>query len=171
MSIQIQSQVRQIISQPFSLFKSHVISDGRTRRVVKYRRGVEVWEYVSGIRRLPGPCFIQPGMTLDPDYISIASLAFTHTATLPNDPSASKAVAVVFPHAEPMLTADITGIELTRQDAAALEAKAAWERAQLLATRTTRAVSSQEIPSQVITKPTEERVDAAVISNRESRER
>ena len=31
------------------------ILGGRTRRVVKYRRGVEVWEHVSGMRRLPGP--------------------------------------------------------------------------------------------------------------------
>jgi len=39
-------------------------SDGRTRRVVKYRRGVEVWEYVSGMRRLPGPYLCCD----DPDY-------------------------------------------------------------------------------------------------------
>lgn len=38
--------------------------DGRTRRVVKYRRGVDVWEYVSGMRRLPGPYLFRD----DPNY-------------------------------------------------------------------------------------------------------
>ena len=62
-------------------------------------------------------------------------------------------------------------IELTRRNAAVLEAKAAGERARLLAMRTVRAVHSPEVPSQVTTQPTEERVDAATVSNQELRER
>ena len=41
----------------------------------------------------------------------------------------------------------------------------------MLAMRRTQAVRSPEIPSQVITQPTEERVHAAVVSNRDLRER
>lgn len=41
------------------------LSGSRTRRVVKYRRGAEVWEYVSGMKRLPGP-YLTYGDPVDP---------------------------------------------------------------------------------------------------------
>lgn len=59
-------------------------------------------------------------------------------------------------------------IELTRRNAALLDAKAAEERAQLLAIRAARAIHSSEVPSHVIT---EERVDPATVSNQELREK
>ena len=69
------------------------------------------------------------------------------------------------------MTADIARIELTRRNAALLEEKAAEERAQILALRSAQAVDSPEMPLQGITKPTEERVDPATVSNRELREK
>ena len=68
------------------------------------------------------------------------------------------------------LTADIVRIELTRRNAAVLEAKAAEERARLLALHAA-AIDPPESPTQIITEPTGERVDPATVSNRELRER
>ena len=67
------------------------------------------------------------------------------------------------------LTADTARIELTRRNAAVLEAKAAEERAQVLALRAARAVESPETPARAVAEPTEERVDPAIVSNRDLR--
>jgi len=115
------------------------ILDGRTRRVVKYRRGVEVWEYVSGMRRLPA------------QWTAWLSHTRRYHPTIQE------------------LTADAARIELTQRNAAVLEAKAAEERAQLLALRTARAVESPETPPQAIAEQTEERVDPATVSNQDLR--
>jgi len=88
------------------------VLDGRTRRVVKYRRGVEVWEYVSGMRRLPAQW----------------TAWLSHTRQR-------------YPTIQE-LTADAARIELTRRNAAILEEKAAKERAQLLALRAAQAIDS-----------------------------
>lgn len=56
MSIPILSLVREIVYKTCPLVWIVRLSGGRTRRVVKYRRGVEVWEYVNGMKRLPGQC-------------------------------------------------------------------------------------------------------------------
>ena len=69
------------------------------------------------------------------------------------------------------LSTDVARIELTRRNAAILEAKAAEERAQLLSLRGTQAVGLPEPLAQVVTEPPEERVDPATVSNRELRER
>lgn len=114
---------------------------GRTRRVVKYRKGVEVWEYVSGMKRLPAQW--------------TAWLAHTrnHYPTIQE------------------LTADVARIELTRRNAALLEAKAAEERARLLALRSARAVDSPGTSSQAVTPPIGESVDPASVSDQELREK
>ena len=52
-----------------------------------------------------------------------------------------------------------------------LEAKAAGERAQLLALRTARALDSAGISAQGITEPAGEQVDPATVSNRELRQK
>ena len=52
-----------------------------------------------------------------------------------------------------------------------LEAKAAEERAQLLALRAGQAVDSPASQVRAITEPTEQRADPATISNRELREK
>jgi hypothetical protein len=67
------------------------------------------------------------------------------------------------------LTADATRIELTRRNAAVLEAKAAEERAQLLALRATRAVDSPETPAQTVAESAEDHVDPTTVSSRELR--
>lgn len=67
MSALTQYPVRRAMSQ-VSLIREDVRMvhppGGRTRRVVKYRRGVDVWEQVSGMRRLPGPYLVYD----DPGY-------------------------------------------------------------------------------------------------------
>jgi len=115
------------------------IPDGRTRRVVKYRRGVDVWEYVSGMRRLPA------------QWTAWLSHTRLHHPTIRE------------------LTTDVARIELTRRNAAALEAKTAEERAQLLALRAAPALNSPGIPTQGITEPAGKHVDPATVSNRELR--
>lgn len=67
--------------------------------------------------------------------------------------------------------ADVARIELTRQNAAVLEAKAAEERAKLLALRTAHVVDGPGTPAQAITDPAAERVDPAAVSNQELREK
>ena len=37
-------------------FNANVGSLGRTKRVVKYRKGLDMWTYIAGQRRLPGAC-------------------------------------------------------------------------------------------------------------------
>jgi len=69
------------------------------------------------------------------------------------------------------LTTDVARIELTRRNAATLEAKAAEERAQLLALRGAQAVDLQRPRAKAVTEPPEERVNPAKVSNRELRER
>ncbi|KAF9653533.1 hypothetical protein BDM02DRAFT_3107441 [Thelephora ganbajun] len=69
------------------------------------------------------------------------------------------------------LTADVARIEQTQRNAAVLEAKAAEERAQLLALRVARPVDSPETPVQAITEPTEERIDPAIVNSQELREK
>jgi len=99
-------------------------------------------------------------------------LAFAYATALPNDPSMSRGhyrVISVLMSALQELTADATRIELTRRNAAVLEAKAAEERAQLLALRAARAVGSPKAPVQAISESTEERVDPATVSSRDLR--
>lgn len=74
-------------------------------------------------------------------------------------------------HALQELAADVARIELTRRNAAALEAKVAEERAQSLALRTARSLDSAGKPAQGITEPAGERVDPATVSNRELRQK
>ena len=69
------------------------------------------------------------------------------------------------------LTADVARIELTRRNAAILEAKAAEERAQLLALRVDRIADQPKTPAEAITKPAEQRVDPATVSNQGLREK
>ena len=69
------------------------------------------------------------------------------------------------------LSTDVARIALTRRNAAILEAKAAEDRAQLLALRGTQAVGLPEPLNHGFTEPPEERVDPATVSNRELRER
>ena len=69
------------------------------------------------------------------------------------------------------LTADAARIELTRRNAAVLEAKAAEERARLLALRMAQPIESPVTPAQAIAETTEERVDPATVSGRELREK
>ena len=69
------------------------------------------------------------------------------------------------------LMADVARIELTRQNAALLEAKAAEERAKLLALRTAHVVDGPGTPAQAITDPAAERVDPAAVSSQELREK
>jgi len=116
------------------------VPGGRTRRAMKYRKRVEVWECVSGMKRLPA------------QWTAWLSHTRQHHPTIQE------------------LTADVARIELTRRNAVLLETKAAEERAQLLATRTARAVPSPEGPSQAITQPTEKRVDPATVNTEELRE-
>ncbi|KAF9787963.1 hypothetical protein BJ322DRAFT_1046227 [Thelephora terrestris] len=110
------------------------IPDGRTRRVVKYRRGVEVWEHVSGVRRLPA------------QWTAWLSHTRQHHPTIQE------------------LIADAARIELTRRNAAQLEAKAADERAQLFALR-----SAQAVASEAIAQPAAERLDPAAVNKQELR--
>jgi len=117
------------------------ILGGRTRRVVKYRRGADVWEYVSGMRRLPAQW----------------TAWLSHTRQ--RHPTIRE------------LAADVARIELTRRNAAALEAKAAEERARPLALRAARAFDSTGIPAQGITEPAGECVDPATVSNQELRQK
>jgi len=117
------------------------VPDGRTRRVVKYRRGVEVWEYVNGMKRLP----VQ--------WTAWLSHTRHHHPTIQE------------------LMADVARIELTRRNAAILEAKVAEERAQLLALRTVRAVDPPRTSDQAATESIEERVDPATVSSQELREK
>ena len=101
-------------------------------------------------------------------------LAFAYATASPNDPSMSRGHYRVIPmlmSASQELTADATRIELTRRNAAVLEAKAAEERAKLLALRTAHVVDGPGTPAQAITDPAAERVDPAAVSNQELREK
>lgn len=156
------------------------LPDSRTRRVVKYRRGVEVWEYVSGMRRLPGTYWFydDPG-TLDPDYIlrqPSGQLGFRIHGTIIQRskyvPRPSSCYVRKLNPGLQELTTDVARIELTRRNAAILDARVAEERAQLLALRGVQAVDPAEtLAHTIITGPAEERVDPATVSNRELRER
>lgn len=69
------------------------------------------------------------------------------------------------------LTTDVARIQLTRQNAALLEAKLAEERARSLALRTAQAVGAPKVSPQAITQPSEEHVNPATVSNKELREK
>jgi len=152
------------------------LSDGRTRRVVKYRRGVEVWEYVSGMKRLPGPysLYDDPGFPrhrlhhMTAQWTAWLSHTRHHHPTIQVCSGPLPCYIRMLNSTWQELTTDIARIELTRRNAAILEARAAEERAQLVALR---AVGSPETSAQAVTEPAKERVDPAAVSNQALREK
>lgn len=69
------------------------------------------------------------------------------------------------------LATDVARIELTRRNAALLEAKVAEERIQSLSMPMAQVLHSPAVPSQNITQITGERVDPVTVSNQELREK
>ena len=113
--------------------------------------------------------------TLDPDYIlpqPNGPLGFrihdTSTQRSKYVPRPLPCYIRVLMSALQELAADVARIELTRRNAAVLEAKAVEERARLFALRAAQATDSPETPA--IGEPTEERVDPATVSSQELRE-
>ena len=64
MSIQIQMTVRLLCYRYFQTATYDWIAN-RMKRVVKYRKGYDMWTYVAGEKRLPGKSSLHTSLLLD----------------------------------------------------------------------------------------------------------